>query len=108
MTLFPHAVELQRRFGDRGLAVITVSLNDPDDGPAVRKFLDGHGATTENFLSSYGVGPEAFTAFAIADGGLPHVRVYDADGTLRKTFTSGGKAIDPKAIESAVEGLLDR
>ena len=106
--LFPHTVELERRFRDRGLAVITVSLDDPADGPAVRKFLDQNGATTENYLSSYGVGPEAMTAFGIADGALPHVRIYDAEGRLRKTFTSGGRMIDPKEIESAVEGVLKR
>jgi thiol-disulfide isomerase/thioredoxin len=104
--LFPHTVELQRRLADRGLAVITVSLDDPADAPAVRKFLDQNGAATENYLSSYGVGPEAMTAFRISDGALPHVRIYDAQGRLRKTFASGGRMIDPKEIESAVEGLL--
>ena len=48
------------------------------------------------------------TAFGIADGALPHVRIYDAEGRLRKTFTSGGRMIDPKEIESAVEELLKR
>ncbi len=66
LELFPHTVELQRRFGERGLTVITVSLDDPDNEPAVRKFLTQSKATTENFLSPYGVGPAAFTAFGIA------------------------------------------
>jgi thiol-disulfide isomerase/thioredoxin len=104
--LFPHTVALQRQFGDRRLAVITVSLDDPADGPSVGKFLAQNGAATENYLSSYGVGPEAMTAFGIADGALPHVRVYDAEGRLHKTFTSGGRMIDPKEIESAVTELL--
>ncbi len=106
LELFPHTVELERRLRDRGFVVITVSLDDPADGPAVRKFLDQSGRTTENYLSSYGIGPEAMTAFGISDGALPHVRIYDAEGRLRKTFTSGGRMIDPKEIESAVEPLL--
>ena len=106
LKLFPHTADLQRRLRGRGLAVITVSLDDPADGQSVRKFLDQGGAVTENFLSSYGVGPEAMTAFGIADGALPHVRIYDAEGKLRRTFSSGGKAIDPKEIEVAVERLL--
>ena len=104
--LFPHAAELQQRFRNRGLAVVTVSLDDTADRDTVGRFLADKGATTENFLSSYGVGPEAFTAFGIDDGALPHLRLYDAEGTLRKTFASGGRMIDPKEIDSVVEGLL--
>ena len=104
--LFPHTAQWQQRYGDRGLAVITVSLDDPADGPSVGKFLAQNGAATENYLSSYGVGPAAMTAFGIADGALPHVRIYDAEGRLHKTFTSGGRMIDPKEIESAVTKLL--
>jgi len=106
LELFPHTVELHRRYGGNGLAVITVSLDDPDNRPAVRKFLGHSGATTENYLSIYGVGPAAFEAFAIADGALPHVRLYDRQGNLHTTFASGGKAIDPKRVERAVEEIL--
>lgn len=106
LELFPHTVELQRRFGGRGLTVITISLDDPDNEPAVRKFLAQSKAPTENFLSPYGVGPAAFTAFGIADGALPHVRIYDRQGKLQRTFRSGGKTIDAKEIERTVEKLL--
>jgi thiol-disulfide isomerase/thioredoxin len=106
LELFPHTAELQRRLGERGLSVITVSLDDPGNGPAVRKFLAQHGATTENFFSRYGVSPAAFTAFGIDDGALPHVRIYDRQGKLQRSFQSGGKTIDAKEIERTVEKLL--
>ncbi len=106
LKLFPHAVALHRRLGPKGLTVVTVSLDDPAGEPAVRQFLDRQGATTENFLAVYGVGSEAFTAFGIADGALPHVRLYDRQGKLRRTFASGGKALDPAEVERAVEELL--
>jgi thiol-disulfide isomerase/thioredoxin len=106
--LFPHAVELRQRFRDRGLAVVTVSLDDPADQQAVGRFLADKGAATENFLSSYALGPDAFTAFGINDGALPHLRVYDAEGKLHKTFASGGRMIDPKTVDSAVEEVLKR
>ncbi len=96
----------QQRLGRKGLTVVTISLDDPDSEAAVRRFLDQQGAAMDNFLSVYGVGPEAFTAFGIADGGLPHVRLYDRQGKLRRTFASGGKAIDPAEVERAVEELL--
>jgi thiol-disulfide isomerase/thioredoxin len=104
--LFPHAIKLQQRFSNRGLSVITISLDDPDNRAAVSQFLVDRGATTENFLSTYGVGPAAFTEFGIDDGSLPHVRLYDRQGKLQKTFASGGKNIDPEAIERAVEEMI--
>jgi thiol-disulfide isomerase/thioredoxin len=105
--LFPHTVELHRRFGDCGLAVVTLSFDDPDNRPAVRRFLAEQAATMENFLSLYGVGPAAFSAFSIDDGALPHVRLYDRQGKLRQTFTSGGRTIDPVEVDRAVKGLLE-
>ena len=106
LALFPHTVELHRRFGDAGLAVITISLDDPANRSAVRKFLGPNGATMENYLAVYGVGPAAFTAFKIDDGALPHVRLYDHQGKLRKTFASGGKAVDAAQLERAVEEMM--
>jgi thiol-disulfide isomerase/thioredoxin len=106
VSLFPHAVELHRRYADRGLAVVTVSLDDPDNDAAVRKFLVGQKATMENFLSSYGISPAAFDALGIADGSLPHVRLYDRQGKLQRTFASGGKSVDPEEVELAAERLL--
>jgi thiol-disulfide isomerase/thioredoxin len=106
LELFPHTVELHRCFADQGLAVITVSLDDLDNSSPVRKFLTDHGATTENFFSSYGVGADAFDAFKIDDGALPHVQLYDRQGRLHKTFGSGGKSIDPAEVARAVEKML--
>ena len=106
LDLFPHTVELHQRFGALGLAVITVSLDNTDNRPAVQQFLDDSNATMENFLSVYGVGPFAFTAFGIDDGALPHMHLYDRQGKLHRTFSSGGGPIDPRQIEQAVETLI--
>jgi thiol-disulfide isomerase/thioredoxin len=106
LELFPHTMELHRRFHDRGLAVVTVSLDDPDNRPAVLKSLIRNQATTENYLATYGVGPAAFTAFAIDDGALPHVRLYGRDGKLHRTFASGGKQLDAEEVERSVGEVL--
>jgi thiol-disulfide isomerase/thioredoxin len=111
LKLFPHAIDLEQRFRDKGLAVITVSLDDHGSAAAVRRFLRQQLAGKEaeamqNLLSSYGVGSEAFTAFDIADGALPHVKLYGRDGRLLRTFVSGGDAIAPRKIEAAVEEAL--
>jgi len=62
-------------------------------------------AKTENYLSRYGVGPEAFDAFRIAGGAIPHLRLYDRRGNLLKTFS--GSDFDHEEVERAVEMQLD-
>lgn len=105
LELLPHTVELHDRFRERGLAVITVSMDDPADGSAVGRTLARHGAATENYLSSYGIGSEGFSAFGIKDGALPHLRLYDREGKLHRTFAG---AIEPAEVERSVEQLLER
>ena len=110
--LFPHTVDLEHRFRERGLTVITVSLDDPASAAAVERFLHRQLAgkdseTIQTFLGSYGVGSEAFTAFDIGDGALPHVKLYRRDGRLSQSFLSGGGAIDPQKIEAAVAEALE-
>ena len=111
LKLFPHAVDLERRFGPKGLTVITVSLDEPNNAAAVERFLRrqlaGKGAESlRTCLGSYGVGSEAFTAFDISDGALPHVKIFGRDGRLLRSFASGGEAIDPRKIEAAVTQAL--
>ena len=104
--LFPHTVELHRRLADRGLVVISVSMDETGKQEAVLHFLRDRGATFENFISRYGVGSEGFEAFDIADGALPHLKIYDRNGRLQKTFASGGQSLAPEQIDLAVADLL--
>ena len=104
--LFPHTVELHNRFAPRGLAVISVSLDDPGELSAVRAFLDRRAATFDNFISKYGTGPQSLEAFEIDDGAVPHFKFYDRNGKLHKALSSGGRPIDPLQIDRAVEELL--
>ena len=103
---FPHIVELHRRYADRGLVVVAVSMDEPKDKARVEKFLARQGATVENYLSSYGgLGTEAVEAFGV--GALPHYQLYDRQGKLVKNFASGtGPPIDPQEVDRAVEELL--
>ena len=106
--LFPHTVELHRRLADDGLSVISVSMDETERQEAVLHFLRDRGATFENFISSYGVGSEGFEAFDVTDGALPHLKLYDRNGRLQKSFASGGESLAPEPIESAVNELLKR
>ena len=51
---FPHTVALQRRLADRGLTVISLSLDDPDHAAAVQAFLKRQNAMLENFINRDG------------------------------------------------------
>ena len=106
--LFPHAVELHRRLADQGFVVISVSIDDTEKREDVLQFLRNHQAESENFISQYGLGAEGFEAFNIGDGALPHLKLYDRDGRLQKTFASGSQPLDPEQVELAVADLLNR
>ncbi len=106
LELFPHTVELSRKMRDKGVAVVSVSLDDPEDTDLVLKKLKEMGADFENFLCSYGASAKAVDAFDITDGALPHYKVFDREGKLRKTLASSAGPITPQLIEKAVEEVL--
>ena len=107
LELLPHTVALQRRLGDRGLTVIAFSMDDPKSMKAVEAVLARQAGILEtNFLSRDGAGSQSFADYAIEDGALPHVKLYDRRGKLRKTFSSGGASLDARKIAAAVEELL--
>ena len=105
---FPHTVSLEANYKDRGLAVVSVSLNEPTEEPQVREFLEGQGARFDNLLSKYGGGTEAIDAFGLP-GSVPCYRVYDRAGELRHEFAvdpSAERQFTPQDIEAAVNELL--
>ena len=105
---FAHTVEMHHRYADRGLAVISVSLNEPDEQEAVLQFLRKKGATFENYISQYGGSDQSYDAFEISTGALPHYKLYDQQGNLARTFVSGDpdRVYRPEDIDAAIEELL--
>jgi hypothetical protein len=97
-------VALQSRLGDRGLQVISVSLNDPDEQAVVLAFLQRMHADFPNLISRYGTGTRSMETFRI-DGGVPCVKIYDREGRLRRTFGTDDPP-DPEKIDRVVEQLL--
>jgi len=103
--MFPHTVGLHRDFAHQGLAVISVSFDDPQSEPRIRQFLESQGATFENFISRHGASPDSTRQFQIEDDTLPNVKIYDRQGKLQKTF-SGGEPFEEKDIDQVVQRLL--
>jgi thiol-disulfide isomerase/thioredoxin len=105
---FPHTVELARKHGERGLAVISVSMDSPKSETQVRAFLQKQDARFENFIAGYASVLEATKALGLP-GPVPCYRVYDRKGELKREF-----GVDPQAakqftaadVEAAVVELL--
>jgi thiol-disulfide isomerase/thioredoxin len=106
---FPHVVEMHRKYASKGLAVISLSLDDPSDKAAVdeaEKFLKARKAAFTNVLldENFGDGFEKLNVSAI-----PAVFVFGPDGKEVKRFTMD----DPNnqftydEVEKAVGALLD-
>ena len=105
---FPHVVEMHRKYGPKGLAVISLSLDDPSDKAAVaeaERFLKEKKAPFTNILldETFGDGFEKLGISAI-----PAVFLYGPDGKEVKRFTMD----DPNnqftydEVEKAVAALL--
>jgi thiol-disulfide isomerase/thioredoxin len=106
----PHTAKLAREGESRGLVVVTVCMDDPEDVASAAKLLAAKDATNlTNLISRDGGGSRAMEAFAIEGGALPYYQIYDATGKLHVTF-----GLDPAAheqfttddLDAAVEKLL--
>lgn len=106
---FPHLVEIHQKYAGKGLAVISLSLDDPSDAKAVaaaEKFLQEKRAIFTNVLldESYGEGFEKLDINAI-----PAVFIFGPDGKEVKRFTMD----DPnhqftyEQVEKELIALLD-
>lgn len=106
---FPHVVEMYHKYAGKGLAVITLSLDDPTDQAAVseaEKFVKSKKAVCTNVLLNESFG-EGFEKLDI--GAIPAVFVYGPDGKELKRFTMD----DPNnqftyaEVEKSVAAILD-
>jgi thiol-disulfide isomerase/thioredoxin len=111
MEQLPHTVELERRFRNRGLAVVTVNMDDAENLEQVRAVLAAKGAgPLKNLMASTGGSPQSMEAFEIGGGALPHYKLYGKSGALRQEFgldPMAEKQFTPADIEAAVTKLLD-
>jgi thiol-disulfide isomerase/thioredoxin len=106
---FPHTVEMHRKYAERGLAVVSVSLDEPEAEPQVRTALSYFNANFDNLLSAYGGGVKAMEAFGLS-GAIPSYRVYDRAGAVHRDFTIDPQAprqATPADIEAAIVELLN-
>ena len=104
----PHTVKLGQRLEDQGLVVVLMSLDPTDSTEQAKKMLAERGATTTiNLQSTEGGSDTDFEIYDITNGALPHVKIYNREGEIVKTF--GGDIDNPyehKDVAAAAEEAL--
>lgn len=105
---FPHVVEMHEKYGKQGLAVCSLSLDDPADAKAYQEaltFLKEKKAGFTNFLMN----EDADTAFEkLGISVVPAVFIFGPDGKEVKRFTLD----DPddqftyEQVETEIKALL--
>ena len=102
----PAVLALQKELHDRGLRVVTLSMDDPDDDAEIQAFLRERGAAGRHLISKFGSSPKSLEEFEIDL--IPHYRLYNRAGELVETFEPGPDAppLEFTDIQAAVERLL--
>lgn len=106
---FPHVLEMHKKFASKGLQVVSLSLDDPDDEAAVKeanKFLKSKKSNIINILLDEGSGG-GFEKLNI--NAIPAVFVYGPDGKEVKRFTMDDtkNQFTYDEVEKAITALLD-
>jgi len=101
-------LDLERRYRDRGLRLVTLSVDNRDDPQAVaeaRRFLTRHHAASDNYLLDENV-LQSFEKLDLL--GIPAVLVFDRQGVRRHKLTGDdpNRQFTLQDVERAVLGLL--
>jgi len=103
---FPDLVRLQRDYQDRGLVVVFVSNDDPEDLTPVKDFLRQQGVDWTSYVKDVADDP-AFIRSVSAEwmGGLPATFIYDRAGKQQEMFI-GAQAYETfvQAVQPLLEG----
>lgn len=105
---FPHMVELESRYRDRGVAVVSMSVDDRDDKKAAqvaRQFLMKQNARFRNYLMDEPI-LDAFEKLGVQ--GIPAVLIYDRTGRRRYFLNADdpNHQFTAKDVDDAIAKLL--
>lgn len=107
---FPHVVEMHKKYAAKGLAVISLSLDDSDKPKKLAEataFLKEKGATFSNYVLDEST-DAAFDKLNIT--AIPAVFLYGPDGKEVKRFTMDDlskPSFSYDDVEKAVKALLE-
>ena len=98
----PHLIEMQRRYGARGLQIVGLNVGGEDDRPKVPGFV-------REFGIQYPLGfPEdAMSALYFADSDvIPQTYVFDRRGRLLRRFVGYDSTV-PAELENVIKTALE-
>ena len=103
---FPHTLALAKKYANRGLSVVSMSMDSPDASfqKQIVSFLTNQNAQIKNFANRLEDTDAAFSALDIVGGALPHYKIYGRDGKLRKKF--GGDPDHPYSDADIEQALV--
>jgi thiol-disulfide isomerase/thioredoxin len=104
---FPHLVELHKKFGEKGLVCVSLSMDKYSDEESykkekVQKFLTDKGATFPNFIASEPKKDEEELLKLIGDSSaLPYMVMFDRAG--KKVWASDDKKLTDEQLDKLIE-----
>jgi thiol-disulfide isomerase/thioredoxin len=110
--LLPHSAKLAQQHAANGFALVTLSFDDPDAAAQVVAALekaDAASAGISNLQTTLGASSQALEAFEITSGALPHFKLYDRAGKIRRVFEldpTAERQFTPADVDAAVTELL--
>lgn len=109
---FPHLVELHKKYADKGLVCVSISMDkygDEDEykKEKVVKFLRDKGATFPNFIVAEPKKDEEALIKILGDyTAIPYMVMFDREG--KKVWTSDGEKLDDEKLAKLIEEQLAR
>ncbi len=105
---FPTVVALHTTYKDKGLAVVSVSLDKGKRGYKINKVLDflaDHKATFPNYVVADAAtdGKDISERFGL-DGSIPHLALFDKTG--KRVWDSSSKPLADKDLKALIETEL--
>jgi thiol-disulfide isomerase/thioredoxin len=107
---FPHLVETHKKFADKGLVCVSVSMDprgkeDKYDRDEVLKFLKEKDANFPNYvLLGYGKDEEKVEKRFGLQGGIPYMVLFDKAG--RRVWTSEDMKLTDAELDKIIEAEL--
>lgn len=100
----PHLARVEAKYRSRGLRLITVSCDEPEQEADAYQFLQESGAPPARYLKKV-ADDEKFINFVDPSwsGALPALFLYDRTGKLVKSFVG---ETDLAALDQAIQKLL--
>jgi thiol-disulfide isomerase/thioredoxin len=100
---FPHLVRLHQKYADKGLAVISVSVDSSQDRAKAEQFLRKNNAAFTNLWLDEP--PEVWTD-RLRTNAIPCLFVFDRRGRWAQFKGDNGKGIDHDDVEQLVLRML--